>query len=495
MKELIKRYQEGGDIKEELTYLIPFVGTKKLWDRWKQDKSFENGIDLALSGVADLTIPLAIGGGIKALSMGPKIARIVKAADKTAAVGQRFAKGAKQAKAVRNTKRADRLSRGARAAAKKADDLRFQAENLRGAQGVYKLQTLLPVSGATYKHMIYERNKPSNYVEKNNTKIYNTFQKKDGGIMKKLMPKHQQGGTFRKRSQGILDYFRDNILPYMEYHATRNRTGETHPNYTWTGKPIREFDDSGNAALYNPYMSTVVPVRNEKGQNGFLHYTPYFFDEAADTNSPNYVGKYTEQFYPEDGGEYGESGIEAYKNLKDTYNSLMKNGWNSREYFYNNEYGPNPFFIYRKQGGRINLIPKHQYGNSVSMQNPEESVNLRFGQEYFTFPSNALNEQQREFINKYNDKKYRGMFVSDEDEYNFYKDWEQNFGTYEPSNSTYGGYYVDDSGNVKRAKYNNNQWSVDTTKYKVYTTPLNYSKDNGYYFKVGDNVYKGGRYR
>lgn len=149
----------------------------------------------------------------------------------------------------------------------------------------------------------------------------------------------------------------------------------------------------------------------------------------------------------------------------------------------------------KKDGGSISLIPKHQYGNSVSMQNPEESVKLRFGQEYFTFPSTTLNEQQREFINKYNDKKYRGMFVSDEDEYNFYKAWEQNFGPYEPSNSTYGGYYTDDSGNIKRANYDNGQWSVDTTKYKVYTTPLNYSKDNGYYFKVGNNTYKGGRYR
>lgn len=189
----INKYQEGGDIKDELTYIIPIVGTKKLYNRMKENPSTENKVDFGLALASDLSLLFGVGGWLKGASMAPRIARTVKVADQTANIGSKFAKGAKEANAVRNTTRAKRLTKGAKTAAKKADDLRFQAEELKGAQQIYKLQLAQPIAGATYKYMIYDRNKPSNYVEKNNAKVYNTFQKKAGGIMKKLIPKHQQG--------------------------------------------------------------------------------------------------------------------------------------------------------------------------------------------------------------------------------------------------------------------------------------------------------------
>lgn len=351
----------------------------------------------------------------------------------------------------------------------------------------------IPVESDTVYHhengrpftTISKSNSPKqyNYLQ-NNIKYYpsledyyyrvkNFFNFKQGG---KLIPKHQQGGSLTSRGSRVLDYFRDNALPYLEWVEARKQSGKNWDNYTWTGKPVREYDNSGDPASYNPYLTTMVPVKNSQGQNGFLEINPYFF------------GGYQETFHPEN--------VEnsRYPNIKKNYDELMKSGWNSREYAKTHEY--HPLTNYHKQGGHLSYFNSRQENNKLLKYQAGGTVNLTFGREYFDFPKESLTPQQLEFINRYNDEKYSDpWFISDEDEYNFYKDWEQNFGSYEPSNSTYGGYYVDDSGSVKRAKYNNNQWSVDTTKYKVYTTPLNYSKENGYYFKVGDKVYKGGRYR
>ena len=202
-------------VKDNGEYFVPIKGTKKSWDDYQQSKDPMDLIATIASGIGDVAlIGGPVAGVFKGIGYGTRAANLASKAGKLGKVAKTWDESAKAAKSAGNIKKASRLQRGSAEAAHRSKLLTEDAQLARGSRnshfrslplyGITYYDSRLPAQGSKRLKSMNKVKKvtPSNgdLVKKRTEPfLYNNFQKKDGGTVKKLISKHQYGNPIERQ--------------------------------------------------------------------------------------------------------------------------------------------------------------------------------------------------------------------------------------------------------------------------------------------------------
>ena len=276
METLIKRYQEGNsiswsDVGDAASYMIPVYGTYRSFKDAINDPSFTNWGLAGLSLLGDLGYGVGIGAALKGAKASSAAAKaylgVASNYERIAADIAKEASKVSPKSSVRALKRADNLADDAIGTWKTAQDYRAIAaiEKQGIGRNIKNAGKIAAGSSAAFKGpkavdraSELDRNKRKSSTQKKTQKkatpsngdlvkkrtepfLYNNFQKRNGGTMKRLIPKHDEGAAVRQ----ILDAGEYMIPIYGTYKSWKDVYNEP----TWTNLGLAGLSTVGDAAL------------------------------------------------------------------------------------------------------------------------------------------------------------------------------------------------------------------------------------------------------